>query len=451
LIPRAFIGTLPASAPTWPTTDWWKGFGDPELSDLIARARLGNRDLAAAAARVLAAKAGVTLERAAFFPQIQADSFVTRGGGNSASAQNFTYPVGNNFAATFGASYELDFWGLARDNLRMARESLKSAYFAQEVVLLTIDAAVADEYLTILALRKRIALVEDNIAAIHGIVEIINLKVTAETTSHLDLSREEAQLKSVEAQLPGLRVQEQEARFALALLVGVLPQALTVGGRDLEGLQMPPVSPGLPSDLLLRRPDVAQAEADLAAAHANLDAARASFLPQFSLTSNAGSSSAVVGLVLHNANVAFDYGVNLFQTIFDGGKLIGQKKLAAAMEKELVAEYQRAVLNSLVDVETALVQIAGSAETQKHLADEVDAARAAFRISELQFRQGATDLLTVLQAQQTLFAAEDQLAQTKLAHMQAVVHLFEALGGGWVEHPDDRTQFTSGQMIGGQW
>jgi outer membrane protein TolC len=203
------------------------------------------------------------------------------------------------------------------------------------------------------------------------------------------------------------------------------------------------MNPGLPSDLLLRRPDVAQAEANLASAHASVDAARAAFLPQFALTGSDGFASAAIGTLLHGPSVAWDYGGSLLQTIFDGGKLVGQKKLAEGTQQQLIATYQKAVLNAYADVETALGQVKHYDLAEQHLGHEVDAAREAFQISQLQYRQGTTDLLTVLQSQQTLFSAEDQLAQISLARMQSVVHLYEALGGGWMEQSGEQTQFTT--------
>jgi outer membrane protein, multidrug efflux system len=137
------------------------------------------------------------------------------------------------------------------------------------------------------------------------------------------------------------------------------------------------------------------------------------------------------------------------QTVFDGGKLVGQKKLAEGTQQQLIAGYQQAVLNAYADVETALGQVKNSDLAEQHLGHEVDAAREAFQISQLQYRQGTTDLLTVLQSQQTLFSAEDQLAQLTLARIQSVVHLYEALGGGWVEPPEERTQFTALPAGGG--
>jgi outer membrane protein, multidrug efflux system len=444
-VPKAFTGPIPSSAQVWPRPDWWKNFDDPALSQLVAKAQTDNLDLAAAAARVMEAQAQTTIQRSALFPQVDAQAEAARGGGTGSSATGIngsraTSATGNAFGLTFGATYELDFWGLARDNLRAAEESLKSARFAQQAVALTITANVADDYLSVLALRKRIAIANENIAAINGILKIIKLKVSTGTSSHLDLAQEQAQVESVEAELPGLEEQEREARFALALLLGRPPEKFDIKTLDLDAIHTPLVAAGLPSELLLRRPDIAQAEANLAAAHANVDAARAAFLPQISLTGDGGFASAAAGTLLHGSNFAWEYGADLLQTIFDGGKLIGQKELADATQKELIATYRSAVLNALSDVETALGQVANNSRTERHLIREVAAAREAFQISQLQYREGATDLLTVLQAQQTLFSAEDQLAQTTLARMQAVVHLYEALGGGWAENPKDRTQ-----------
>jgi outer membrane protein TolC len=186
---------------------------------------------------------------------------------------------------------------------------------------------------------------------------------------------------------------------------------------------------------------VAEAEANLAAAHANLQAARAAFLPQFSLSGSVGFSSAATNALLHGPSFLWDAGAQLVQTIFDGGKLIGQKDLAYATQEQLVASYQSAVLNAYADVETALGQVRNFAREEQHLRQEVDAAREAFQISQLQYRQGVADLLNVLQAQQTLFGARDALAQARLARLQATVHLYAALGGGWQEPASERTQF----------
>ena len=274
-------------------------------------------------------------------------------------------------------------------------------------------------------------------------LDIIKLRAKAGSISHLDLAQETAQQEAVQSQLPGLETAEKQSLYTLAVLLGETPKSLEVKAQNMDSIGAPKVGPGLPADLLLRRPDVAQAEANLAAAHADLDAARAAFFPAISLTGSGGFVSTAVGTLIQGTNFGYAYGFNLLQTIFDGGRLIGQKDLAKATQEAFIAGYQNAALNAYADVETALVQVTNSSRSVDHLNREVEAAREGFQIGSLQYRQGAADLLTVLQTQQTLFLAEDQLAQSTLANRQAIVHLFEALGGGWQEAPGDRTQLAA--------
>jgi multidrug efflux system outer membrane protein len=442
VVPTAFTGQSVGSEELWPQPQWWRSFGSQELSELIARAQTDNRDLAVAAARVLEAQAQTAIQRSALYPQINAQAQAQRASRISTQPINSRpSSTGNSFNLTLGASYEIDLWGQGRANLRAANENLKSARFAQQAVALTLTANVAGTYFSVLTLRERTAIAKEEITAINSLLDVIKLKVATGKSSHLDLAREQAQVEAVEAQLPMLEEQELEARVALAVLLGQPPELLKVREQGPEAIHSPVVGPGLASDLLLRRPDVAQAEANLASAHANLDAARAAFLPQLSLTGNGGYTSTAIGALLRSPSFVWDAGADLLQTIFDGGRLVGQKNLAAATQQELIADYQRAVLNAYADVENALGQLTNNRKAEVHLRREVDSAREAFEIAKLQYRQGAADLLIVLQAQQTLFAARDQLAQTTLARLQAVVHVYEALGGGWVEHREDRTQF----------
>jgi multidrug efflux system outer membrane protein len=438
MLPKTFTGPVSQGAPVWPEADWWKGFHDDELASLITEAQTGNRDLAVAAAHVMEAEAQTTIQRAALFPQLDAQANHVNAGCSGQGCQNFGKEKA--FGLTFNASYELDVWGLAQDNLRSADEQLKSSRFAQQAVALALNANVADQYLNVLALRQRIAIDNQYIAAIKNILKLIELRVKAGSIDHLDQAREQAQMESVESQLPGLQTQEKRALYTLAVLLGRPPEGFDVKAQNLDAVQSPLIGAGLPSDMLLRRPDVAQAEANLASAHANVDAARAAFLPQISLTGSGGFVSTAIGTLLQGSNFGYGYGAGLLQTIFDGGKLAGQKDLADATQQEFVAQYQSAALNAYSDVETALIQVANNRIAEDHLRRAVAAAEEAFGISQLQYRQGTTDLLNVLQAQQTLFSAEDQLAQTIQASRQSSVHLYEALGGGWVENPEDRTQ-----------
>lgn len=443
-VPPSFVGQDAGHTPVWPKPDWWRQFGSPELSGFIVEARADNKDLAVAAAAVLQAHAQTVIQRSALFPQLNLQAQGQRSKLSAISTGISNYPAGNEFGLNLAASYEVDVRGLARSNLGAATEALKAARFGQQAVALTVTANVASAYFNVLALRSRIGIANEDILAINDILRTIQLRVTTGTSSHLDLAQERAQVESVEAELPELEEQELEARVTLAVLLGQAPETLVIKTPGLESVRPALVMPGLPSDLLLRRPDVAQAEANLASAHASVDAARAAFLPQLALTGSDGFASAAIGALLHGPSVGWDYGGSLLQSVFDGGKLLGQKKLAEGAQQQLIASYQKAVLNAYADVETALGQVQHYELAEQHLGREVDAAREAFQISQLQYRQGTTALLTVLQSQQTLFSAEDQLAQITLARMQAVVHLYEALGGGWQEQSEERTQFASG-------
>ena len=445
LVPRTFTGPIAGDAKVWPEPAWWQSFGDTQMTALVRQAQDGNRDVAIAAARVMQAEAQSTIQRSALFPQIGTQGDAQRGGCSGQSCQQFRN--GKAFGLTFNASYELDFWGLARDNLRAANEQLKAARFSQQSVALTVTANVASQYLNVLAIRRRIVIANENIAAIDAILRVIQLRVKAGSTSHLDLAREQAQIESVQAQLPALETLEKQALYSLAVLLGRPPEGFEIAPADLEKVLSPVVAAGIPSELLLRRPDIAQAEANLASAHANVDAARAAFLPQLSLTGSGGFVSTALGTLLQGSNFGYGYGLELLQTIFDGGKLAGQKDLAEATQQEFVAAYQGAALNAYADVEFALTQVANTSIAQGHLRSLIVAAQEAFEISQLQYRQGAADLLTVLQAQQTLFSAQDQLIQVTLANRQAAVHLYEALGGGWLEQPEDRTQIAESEIV----
>ena len=446
-VPSGFTSPTAPEAEIWPKADWWKGFGSDELDGLIVSAETDNLDLAAATARVLQAEAQSEIAGSALFPSLTLGGSAERArngsGGISISSTGVPTPTattGNAFGLSLNAAYELDIWGKARSNLLAADELVKASTYAQQVVALTVTSDVATTYLDVLALRERLAIARQNIEAAKRILAITQAKVTNGVSSRLDLAQQQAQLSGQEAQIPALEEQEREARYALAILLGRLPEGFDVAAQRLDHIAVPAVAPGLPSELLRRRPDVAEAEANLASAHGSVDAARAAFFPQISLTGSAGVESTAVSTLFKSSAFGWSIGASLLQTIFDGGLLEGQYDLTKGQQEELVATYRSTVLNSLSDVETTLGQVASLAEQERFKTEQVNAAAEAFRISELQYREGVTDLLNVLTAQQILFTAQDQLVQIKLARIQADVGLYKALGGGWSETADAATQ-----------
>src|SRR5215469_2443369 len=310
------------TAPLWPTLDWWTGFRAPELPPLMNTALAENLDLLAALARVEQAQAQAGIAGSALFPTISANATASRNGTDRKAQINpitNTLVKGTSNTSTVGAaaSYELDLWGLNRDELEAAEQSEFASRYAAQTVRLTITADVADTYLSVLALRQRITIAKGNVDAAKRILTITQAKVTNGVSSNLELAQQSAQVAAQEAQIPVLEEQEREARYALAILLGRAPEGFTVGAQNLDGVVAPPVRAGIPTEVLVRRPDVAQAEAQLLSAHANVDAARAAFFPHLDL-------SATISQAFNPPTLAWSVGLSLLQTVFDGGKLTAE-------------------------------------------------------------------------------------------------------------------------------
>lgn len=405
------------------TAEWWKSFSNQELTALVDEAHTGNLDVATAAARVQQAQASTGIATADLFPAVSATYSEQRAGSKIST--------GNTFALKGAASYELDVWGKTTNSVRAARNTALAAIYNQDSVRITTEATVANTYFTVLALRERIDVARKNVEAAKRILAITQAKVSNGVLSNLELAQQTATVLGEEATIPKLEESEREERYALAILLGRMPGTLNVEASTLEGLVAPSVKGGLPATLLTRRPDVAEAEASLLAAHANLDAARAAFLPGISLSAGGGwSNTALTGLI-SPTTLAWNIGASVAQSIFDGGRLTSQRDYYKGVENELLSSYRSAVLSALSDTETQLGSVYSYGEQERLTTEQTKNAQEAFRISELQYREGVVDLLTVLQAQQTLFTAQDSLIQIKLARLQSGVGLYRALGGGW--------------------
>jgi outer membrane protein, multidrug efflux system len=457
-VPVAFTAPIVKESPIWPEAGWWSNFKAPELPALEETAAAQNLDIAVAAAQVLEAEATDGIAFAALLPTVSGSFGATRassnknittysltptgtgttGGTGITSSVNTVSGTANNFTAGFSATYGLDLWGLSQDKLRQARESLRASRYAETVIGLTTAQSVAEEYFTVLSYRERITIARQNIDAANRILVVTQAKVTNGVSSNLDLAQEQAEVAGQQARLPGLIESEREARYALAILLGRAPEGFDVKAQNLDGIASPRVQPGLPSETLLRRPDIANAEAELYAAHANVDAARAAFFPAIGLTGSAGWSSAAISGLINPANFAWSIGASVLQTIFDGGKLKAEDDLALAQQQQLVATYRKTVFTAFSDIETQLGEAAANTDELAALTEEVRASTEAFRISELQYREGTIDILSLLTTQQTLFTAEDTLVQTKLARLEADVGVYRALGGGWTQQADDK-------------
>src|SRR5215470_12198360 len=357
---------------------WWTTFGSSELQSLVAEALAGSPDLAIATARVQQAEAQVRVGGASLFPVLSADAGAS---GHRTSAVGGGAKSGSAIVDSAGsigltASYELDLWGKNRAGVRSAESSAAAARFDRDTAQVTLVSGVATSYFDILALRTRLAIARDNLATAQNVLDVVNARARNGAASALDVSRQEATVLSQQAALLPLQQQERQTLAALAILVGRPPEGFDVKAPGITDLHVPTIDPGLPSTLLVRRPDLASAEAQLAAANADVAAARAAMLPTITLTGTAGlATAALTSIASSGTTLAIGIAASLLQPIFDGGRLRGQKAVAESRERELVETYRKAILSAFADVEEALAgtsrlgqqeQLQEDVQTQAH-------------------------------------------------------------------------------------
>jgi NodT family efflux transporter outer membrane factor (OMF) lipoprotein len=328
-------------------------------------------------------------------------------------------------------SYELDFWGKNLANLEAAQSSARFSRFDQQTVALTALTSVATTYFTALAFQDRVTIAEKNLRDAEDALAVIRGRFQAGTASLLDVSQQEALVASERATLPALRSQRDQELIGLGILVGRPPEALSVKAGTLNTLRVPAPIPGLPSEVLARRPDVAAAEAQLIAANANVKVARAAFFPAVNLTASGGWESLALSTLFGPGSTTASLAGSIAQTVFDNGNLTGQLRLAKGRYAELLADYRKTVVQAFTDVETAVTALRYATRQEQLGRQAVATAQRAVDIARAQLLAGTVDVTTLLTTEQTLFTNEDALAQTRLTRFEAAVNLYKALGGGW--------------------
>jgi len=298
-------------------------------------------------------------------------------------------------------------------------------------VALTATAATASTYFQLLSLRERIEIARLNLENARSVLMVTESRVRNGIASQLELAQQRSTIAGQEAAIPQLEQQELETRAALALLLGRPPEGFDVQAQALTEIAAPAVAPGLPSELLARRPDVVAVEASLEAANANLAVARAELLPSISLTGSGGVSSGTLTGLVTNPFFAAGIGLSLAQTIFDSGRREAVTDEARAREQELLLAYRSATITAFSEVETTLGSIANLEAQEMYQAEQVAQSEIAFNIAEARYREGVDDFLVVLDSQRSLYQARDQFGLIRLQQLLALVALYKALGGGW--------------------
>ena len=329
-VPPAYRAGRGESAP--PALDWWRGFRSAELTKLIEEAQTANLDIGAAIGRIMQADARSKIAGAPLLPEVDFAGSATRlrppGG-----------PERDNFRVALNASYEIDFWGKNRAASLAAQESAVASRFTKEVIVISTIAAVSTAYFQVLASQDQLRIARSNLDASNRILTLIKQRFDAGTASQLDVSQQESLVATVRATIPPFDQILRQNIAVLAVLIGRAPADLTVKGGSLYRLAIPRVTPGLPSDLLLQRPDIRAAEASLAAADASVASARAAFFPSISLTGQGGYESPSLKLLFTPQTAFYNLAVNIAQPLLDGFRLEGLLEFAKGRQFELTKAY----------------------------------------------------------------------------------------------------------------
>ncbi len=402
---------------------WWARFGDPQLTALVEQARANNSDLAIAAARVAEARAQERVARSLLLPSLSANA----PGAEARTVNAFGQPS-ESFSAqpVFQAAYEVDLFGGNAARRDAARANATALAAAQEAATLSVSAAAASGYIALLALDERRELLKETLVQRGEALRIARDRAEAGYTSQLELRQSEAEYRSTEQQIPAIEAAIARQENALSLLVGDTPHAIPRGA-SFEALATPAVPAVVPSELVRRRPDIAQAEFSLAATDANLRAARAQFLPQIRLQASAG---ATISTLLGDPVSIWSIGGSILAPIFSGGRLEGQFDAATAQRDQAAFAYRKTVLTAFREVEDQLALIDRLGAQEQALLAQRTAVADVLRHATNRYRAGYSSYLEQIDAQRALLSVDLALIQLRADRLAAYVALYQALGGG---------------------
>lgn len=421
--------------------EWWKQFADPVLDELIEVSLKENNDLRIAAARVEEFVGRYWVGRSGLFPQIY--------GGGSAGRQRLTERGASTvpettdnpsdfYQAGLSGSWEIDVWGRLRRLNEAARADLLSSEEGRRSVILTLVTSVANAYVSLRDLDRQLQVTEHTVRLREESYRLFNLRFEGGIISELELSQVKSEYELALSRIPLLQKQIAFQENALSVLLGRNPGPIP-RGKTIDELTLPTVPAGLPSDLLERRPDIRQAEQDLIAANARIGAAKALYFPTISLTGLFGWSSTDLSNLFAGPSQAWSWAGSFTAPIFTGGAITGNYKSAQAFQQQALFRYQKAIQNAFREVDDALV---GQKRTREQLSSQrkqVDTLKDYARIARLRYEEGYTSYIEVLDAERSLFNAELSQTEVQGVLFRALVDLYKAMGGGWIDEADKMT------------
>lgn len=439
--PDAFVASQaqPAPSPGFEQAAWWRRLGDPLLDQLMGQAVGGSFDVAQAKARVLQARADVAMARAAQLPGLNVTSSTTSSYSDSAAldAKATEGTKGLDPATTYAAgaalSWELDLFGGLRRTTEAARATQEASEEELNGVVLTLLGDVATNYVALRSAQARLDIARATAVTRHNNVDVTRERFRLGLTSHLDVSQAEAQMAATQADIYTLESTERQSAHRLSILCGLEPAALLSRLSPHQPLPSPDgaFAPGLPSELLERRPDLRQAERTLAAASARIGVAAAGQYPNIDLTMGLGLQGNVLGRFLGLANWYWSVVPALAAPVFDGGKARADVRAKRAAYEESLAKYRQTFLTALEEVENALTALYAEQRRKEALGRAVLASGEALELARERYLRGLTSFLDVLTGEKSSYEAQESLVKSQASELTSLITLYKAMGGGW--------------------
>lgn len=436
LVPERYKNATSTSAVTTDLNQWWKDFNDENLNRLVQEALRNNHDIRLAIERVIEARANVGIKRADLFPTIdvkanisrQKQTFITSQSGKRAST------LINTYSFTPVASYELDLWGKLSSSEKAAYEKLIASEENKKTVVHTVVADLVTLYLEKVGLERKIAVIISRIKNSKRSLELINRRYRRGLSTYIDLLQAKSHLAETEARLPALKRQLMDLAQRISILMGRYPDSLSteVTGIDYIGT-LQPIKPGLPSELLLRRPDIRAMEAQMRAVFEELKVARARRFPIITLTGSYGWTSDELRNLFKPDSLLWQISTGVLQPLFDAGKLKTAEKAAQSRYRQSIISYGKTVLQAFYEVESALVKRQRLYEEREHLINLLNAAQKTYRAAQSRYERGLVDLLRVLELERLVFQTKERLIDVETTILTNRVFLYRALGGTWTD------------------
>lgn len=424
--------------PTYANLQWWKQLGDPVLDALIEEALHHNKDLKVAMARVWEFYARLGIVAADLLPTVTANGTALR---NELSAQTSFLPVGfprtyNAYALTLNLSYEVDLWGRVRSATEASLADLFREVDVRRGVVLSLVTNVANTYMLMRQYDKQLSIAKQTLKSRIESFDLAVARYEGGLTSELEVMQAASEVEDARAQVVQFEILVPQQENLLSFLIGHNPEAI-VRGPPIDDLTLPPVIPeGLPSDLLDQRPDIMAAEQSLIAANARTGEAKALFFPQISLTGSYGNESLALHELFTSPTRAWTYGVNIIQTLFDGGKIYSQIDQAEAIKCEAYYDYLSKIQNAFREVDDALITHKLTVQLVLVEKERVRVLAEYLKLANMRYEEGQTDYLNVLDAERQLFNGQLDYAAAQSNSFITLINVYAALGGGWVIDSD---------------